>query len=150
MMLLLALLVACGGDPTPATPPPAAVPVAPATPPPEAPVGPDGPESSVVPEIASISTDKAAIEAGEKVFTTRGCPACHKFEEKLVGPPLKGVTDRRSIKWMQRMILEPDVMVKKDPVAKGLFATYMTPMSKQGVTPEEMPNLLAYIKHEGE
>lgn len=150
MLMLLALLVACGGGTPAPTPPPATPPASvPAPPPPAAPVGPDGPESIVVPEIASIPTDEASIEAGEKIFTAKGCPACHKFDEKLVGPALKGVTERRSIKWIERMITDPDVMIKTDPVAKDLYRTLMTPMSKQGVSAEEMPKLLAYIKHEG-
>ena len=47
------------------------------------------------------------------------------------------------------MIVAPDVMVKEDPQARKLFSELMTPMSKQGVTDEELPRLLAYLKSQG-
>ncbi len=112
-------------------------------------VGPDGPADLAVPALAAIPTDPASIEAGKAVFETRGCGACHQFGTKLVGPDLTGVTQRRTIPWIERMILHPSEMVRRDPVAKDLFKTYLTEMTYQGVTEEELPNLLAYIKSQG-
>jgi mono/diheme cytochrome c family protein len=153
-ILLMLGLFACGGQaPAPkveaakveAARPPAAAPAeAPA-----APVGPDGPESIAIPAIASVSTDPAAITAGEAVFAARGCGACHKFGEKLVGPDLNGVLTRRSVPWVERMVTDPEAMTRQDPVAKGLFRTLMVQMTKQGVTPEELPQLVAYIHSKG-
>jgi hypothetical protein len=40
-------------------------------------------------------------------------------------------------------------MIKRDPVAKDLFKTHMTAMPKQGITDEELPKLLAYVKSKG-
>ena len=141
------LLAACGGSQetkTPAVPPPPKAAEAPV-----APVGKDGPESIKVPVIAEVSSDPGVIVAGEAVWTAKGCAACHKFGEKLVGPDLKGLFGRRSIVWIERQISEPSIMVKQDPQAKALFATYMVEMTKQGVSDEEMPKLLAYIKAQG-
>jgi cytochrome c2 len=128
--------------------PPAAQPPKAAAPKPAAAVGPDGPESITVPANLAPSTDAAVIEKGEKLFSAKGCVACHKIGGgKLVGPDLQGVTERRSAKWIGRMILKPDVMVREDPTAKQLLATYLTPMSAQGVDPEnELPALLSYLK----
>ncbi len=107
----------------------------------------DGPASIEVPEL-TVSTLPADIQKGEQIFATKGCTACHKMGGgKLVGPDLKGVTARRSIKWIEKMILKPEVMVKEDEVAKGLLKTYMTPMANQNVLPDaELPFILAYLK----
>ena len=81
---------------------PAAAPAKAPAPAPAAVVGPDGPESIVVPPIAAIPTDAATVEAGAKVYAERGCGGCHKFGEKLVGPDLTGVFSRRSTPWVER------------------------------------------------
>lgn len=147
-MLTLLLLIACGGGSTPApsAPAPAPAPAAPAPPPPAAVVGPDGPESIAITPIAALPTDPAAIAEGEALFGSKGCGACHKFGEKVVGPDLKGVTARRTVPWLQRMIAEPELMTKQDPVAKEMYRSMMVQMSKQGVSDAEMPNLIAYLK----
>jgi hypothetical protein len=144
------LALACGGgdSPAPAASAPAAAAAVPA-PPPAVAVGPEGPASIVVPALASIPTDAASVAEGEKVFTAKGCGGCHKFGSKLVGPDLAGLTSRRPTPWIQRMISEPETMTKQDPVAKDLFRTYMVQMTKQGVSADEMPKLLAYIKSSG-
>lgn len=157
LALVLVHLVACGGGseapapaPAPAAPAPAAAPAPSASSSaPAEEVGPDGPSDLAIPTIAEISTDPALATEGEKVWNTRGCGGCHQFGAKLVGPDLVGVTQRRSIAWISRMVLHPDVMIKRDPVAKDLFKTHMTPMPKQGVTDEELPKLLAYVKSKG-
>lgn len=161
---LLALLVACGGGDKDASTPSTTAPPAPSQPaPPSQPsgtaaapaaapaetVGPEGPADIAVPEIASISTDAAVAAEGEKIWNARGCGGCHQFGAKLVGPDLVGVTGRRPLVWIERMVLHPDEMLKRDPTAKDLFKTHMTPMPKQGVTDEELPKLLAYIKSKG-
>lgn len=153
VMLVLGLLTACGGEPAapaaaPSAPKAAAPKAAAPTPPPEA-VGPDGPESIVVPALASIPTDAASVEAGTKVYNDRGCGGCHKFGEKVVGPDLKGVLTRRTVPWVERMILDPGTMVKQDPQAKELFKATMVEMPKQNVTEQEIGPLLAYIKSQG-
>lgn len=148
MLTLLLVLLACGGGsaPAPTAPPQAAAPAAPPAPPPAAAVGPDGPESIAITPIAAVSTDPAVIAEGEAVFGAKGCGACHKFGEKLVGPDLKGVTARRSVPWIQRMISEPELMTKQDPVAKDMYRSMMVQMSKQGVSADEMPKLVAFLK----
>lgn len=140
-----ALAGACGRD---EAPPPVTAPEEPAVPP-VAEVGPDGPPGLDVPEIAAIPTDPAAVARGEQVFRQRGCGACHAFGSRLVGPDLAGVTGRRTVPWLSKMILHPEEMTKQDPVARQLLQTYLVQMTYQGVTAEELPALLAYLKAEG-
>ncbi len=108
----------------------------------------DGPASIAVPANLLDAIGKADAKAGEALFISKGCKACHNLTDvKLVGPGLKGVTSRRSLPWMARMILHPEVMVKEDPEAKKLFAALMTPMANQNVQPDaELPALLAFLK----
>jgi mono/diheme cytochrome c family protein len=106
-----------------------------------------GPESIVVPAL-SISTASADVEAGKAIFGSKGCPACHKLGGgKLVGPDLKGVTARRDTRWIERMILRPDIMLQQDRTARDLQRIHVTPMVNQNVNPTtELPALLAYLK----
>lgn len=106
-------------------------------------VGPDGPDTIALP----ATLGGGDVKKGEELFTSKGCKACHNVDAtRLVGPGLQGVSGRRSEKWLARMILKPEQMVKDDPEAKKLFATYMTPMANQNVDPAaELPHLLAFL-----
>lgn len=153
MFPVLLLLAACGGSGSPSTTPepakspaPAAAPAPTPAPAPAAEVGPDGPESVPLPADLTIPTDSASVAEGEKVFAAKGCGGCHAFGSKLVGPDLTGVTERRSVKWVARMIQHPETMIKEDPVAKKLYAEAMTPMANQQVTDAEVVKLIAYLQ----
>lgn len=100
-----------------------------------------GPVSSVT--LGAL--DGAKATQGEGIFKTK-CSACHKMDERYVGPALKGVTQRRSPEWIMNMILNPAEMLQKDPTAKELLATYMTQMTFQNVTEEEARAILEYFR----
>jgi cytochrome c len=86
------------------------------------------------------------VTRGENIFEAK-CTACHKFEERYVGPPIKGVTERRTPEWIMNMILNPEEMGKKDPIANELLAEYMTQMTNQNITEDEARYLLEYFRH---
>lgn len=138
----LALLAGCGGKPadeqsassSPATPAPAAGGVLAKS------LYDDGPRAGDTP------FDATAAAAGEKLFSTKGCTACHAWGKRLTGPDLKGVTQRRTTAWMENQILHPDVMTKTDPIAHELFATYALQMPKQGLTPDEAKQVIEHLK----
>ncbi|MCM2279198.1 MAG: cytochrome c [Oligoflexia bacterium] len=90
----------------------------------------------VKPELAS---------KGSEVFQAK-CSPCHRLDERLVGPPLRGVTLRRQPEWIMNMILNPMEMTQKDPVAKELLATYLTQMTFQNVSQDEARQLLEYFR----
>ena len=147
----LAATVGCTKAPEPApsaAPAPAATDPAAAAAAPAGEVGPDGPTTIAVPAKLDELVTAADAKKGEEVWNAKGCKACHNLTDvKLVGPGLAGVTKRRSLAWMGRMILKPEVMIKEDPVAKKLFAAHMTPMGNQNVdAATDLPNLLAFLK----
>jgi len=89
--------------------------------------------------------DQALAKKGKEIFDSK-CASCHKLEEKYVGPPLKGVTQRRKPEWIMNMILNPSEMVQKDPIAKGHLAEYPTQMPFQNVSQEDARAILEYLR----
>lgn len=89
--------------------------------------------------------DAALAEEGKAIFENK-CNACHKFEERYVGPALAGLTERRNHVWIMNMIMNPEEMTKKDPIAKQLLADYMTQMVNQNVTEQDARALLEYFR----
>lgn len=108
-------------------------------------VGPRGPSSIDNGGITEIPSDPELAEKGKQLFSDNGCQACHKADQKLVGPALAGVTERREPEWLARMILHPEKMLEKDPIAKSLLAEHMTPMPNQNITPDEAKAIIAYL-----
>lgn len=94
-------------------------------------------------ELGSIDLNLAA--KGKEVFNAK-CSACHKISKRVVGPALKGVTDRRTPEWIMNMILNPEEMVAKDPQAKQLLAEYLAPMANQNLTTDEARQILEYLR----
>jgi len=89
--------------------------------------------------------DESLSAKGKEVFETK-CSACHKFEEKYVGPALKGVTQKREPEWIMNMILNPQEMTQKDPVAQELFAEHLVQMTSQNVTQDDARAILEYMR----
>ncbi|MCF7824929.1 MAG: c-type cytochrome [Candidatus Marinimicrobia bacterium] len=89
--------------------------------------------------------DARQAERGQAVFTEK-CIACHKIDERLVGPPLRGVVDRRSPAFILNMILNPDEMVKKHPEIQKMLAQYYVPMTFQDVTEADARAILEYLR----
>ncbi|PKA15854.1 c-type cytochrome [Leptospira haakeii] len=89
--------------------------------------------------------DEGMAQKGKQNFETK-CSACHKFEEKVVGPALKGVTERRTPEWIMNMILNPIEMTQKDPIAQELLAEHLTQMTFQNVQESEAREILEYLR----
>lgn len=96
--------------------------------------------------ITSIPTgDPELIAHGEYLFESRTCSECHSMDRPRRGPPLGGVTEKRTPQWLARMIMHPERMVRLDPVARAQLSEYMCMMPDLGVTPDETRALLAYL-----
>lgn len=93
-------------------------------------------------DVASL--DAARAMKGAELFPVK-CSACHKLDEKYIGPALAGVTKRRQPEWICNMILNPENMIQQDPTAKALLAQYIAPMANQHLTREEAESILAYF-----
>jgi mono/diheme cytochrome c family protein len=89
--------------------------------------------------------DEKLAEEGKVEFKAK-CSACHKISKRFVGPALVGVTERRSPEWIMNMILNPEVMVAEDPIAKQLLAEYSAPMANQNLTEQEARAILEYFR----
>ncbi len=79
------------------------------------------------------------------------CAACHTIGKgKLIGPDLKGVTERMDEKWIYNFIRSSQTMVKNgDPDAVKLFNEYnKVPMpDHKNFTDAQIKGLLEYIKN---
>jgi len=92
----------------------------------------------------AINAEMAA--AGEAKFQAI-CTACHMAEKRMIGPALKGVYERRSPEWVMNMIINPDGMLKEDPIAKALLKEYNNAiMLNQNLTEEETRNVAEYLR----
>ncbi|MTI33490.1 c-type cytochrome [Xanthovirga aplysinae] len=94
-------------------------------------------------DLAPLNEEMAS--EGKNLFAQK-CTACHKIGEKYIGPDLTGVTQRRSPEWIMNMILNPEVMIKEDPIAKNLFNEFSAPMTNQKLTEEEARKILEYFR----
>jgi len=93
----------------------------------------------------SQEVDLNLAKKGEELFNIK-CSACHKLEERYVGPPLKGITKRRTPEWIMNMILNPEEMTKKDPIAQKLLEEYLTQMVAQVKDTSEARAILEYFR----
>ncbi len=89
--------------------------------------------------------DPALAEAGEAAFTQK-CSACHKVEERYVGPRLGTVLSRRRPEFVMNMVLNANEMVKRHPVVKELLGQFYTPMPVQVTDPDEARAILEYLR----
>lgn len=89
--------------------------------------------------------DKALADKGKAVFEAK-CTACHKMDTLYVGPALGEVTTRRTGAFIMNMILNPQEMVERHPVAKQLLAERMTFMANQNLTVDEARAVLEYLR----
>tara|TARA_B100000378_G_scaffold278724_1_gene283102 strand:- start:1879 stop:2379 length:501 start_codon:yes stop_codon:yes gene_type:complete len=90
--------------------------------------------------------DQAMAAKGKAIFDSK-CMACHKPDKKFIGPAPKGVLDRRSPEWVMNMMLNPQEMILKDPIAKQLLIEHNgSPMANQNLTEEEARQILEYFR----
>jgi mono/diheme cytochrome c family protein len=98
-----------------------------------------------------ISTEPAAISAGESLFNAN-CKACHRVNQKLVGPPLAGVDERApSIDWIKRFVKNSSAVIGSgDEYAVKLYNEYnKTQMTAfTSLKDDDIMNILAYVKAE--
>ena len=89
--------------------------------------------------------DTKLADSGRKVFEAK-CSMCHKMDTTYVGPALGEVTTRRTPAFIMNMILNPQEMVERHPIAKQLLAERMTFMANQQLTAPEARAVVEYLR----
>jgi mono/diheme cytochrome c family protein len=94
-----------------------------------------------------IPTDPALISSGETLFK-QNCASCHKVQEKLIGPALKNVYDRREIPWIISFVRNSQKLIADgDPIANDLYEEYgQVVMTSFDFADEEVLSIMAYVK----
>jgi mono/diheme cytochrome c family protein len=90
------------------------------------------------------TVDMELAQKGKEILELK-CSACHKVNERYIGPALGDVLDRRSPTYVMNMILNPGGMTKNHPEAKKLLQEYMSPMPNQGLSQEEARAIVEFI-----
>ena len=94
----------------------------------------------------SAAVNQEIVAHGADVYK-KMCTACHRTDRKFVGPAPTGILKRRSPEWVMNMILNPEQMVKEDPLAKELLIEFNgSPMANQGLTEEDARAVLEYFR----
>lgn len=102
-----------------------------------------GPVTSL--DLPLVVNQEMAAE-GKNIYE-KMCTACHKTEKKFIGPSPKGILARRTPEWVMNMILNPEQMVKEDPLAKDLLIEFNgSPMANQNLTKDEARAVLEYFR----
>jgi len=102
-----------------------------------------GPITSVT---LAAEPDAEMAALGKDVYE-KMCTACHKPDKNFIGPAPKGIMERRSPEWTMNMILNPEEMIQKDPIAKALLMEFNgAPMANQNLTEEQARQVLEYFR----
>ncbi|WP_166962711.1 c-type cytochrome [Yeosuana marina] len=90
--------------------------------------------------------DQNLAKNGEAIFK-KMCTACHRPDKKFIGPAPKGILKTRTPEWIMNMILNPEEMLRKDPLAKELLAEFnYAPMIKQDISESDARAILEYYR----
>jgi len=98
----------------------------------------------------NLSAQEADVANGEKLFKST-CAACHRLDKKLVGPALKGVSDRRDQDWLISWIKDSPGMIKSgDKLAIQVFEenNKLPMIANPQLSDQDIIDILAYTKGE--
>ena len=93
--------------------------------------------------------DAAAIAAGDALFKNN-CAQCHAVNEKVVGPALKGITQRRPVSWLIPWIKNSSKLVASgDEYAVKIYNEYQKQqMPSFALSDKEITSILAWVTAE--
>jgi len=96
----------------------------------------------------AVPTDAETIAKGEQLFNEWACNTCHRVDQKLVGPALQGVYDRRSLDWIYAFIQNSQkVIASGDAQAVALYNEYnQLQMPSHDLEDEQILAILAYVR----
>ena len=96
----------------------------------------------------TVEVNPGLADFGAKAFEKRACTTCHAIGQRKQGPDLTGVAYRRTEAWMTKQIMDPEWMVKNDPLSRKLMAEYALQMANQKVPEQEVKALIHFLTRE--
>lgn len=93
--------------------------------------------------------DKPNAEEGKKLYEANNCGSCHALDKKVIGPALRGVSDRRSEEWLKQWIKNNKKFRESgDADANALFKEYGGAAMNifENLSDAQIVNILEYIK----
>jgi mono/diheme cytochrome c family protein len=96
-------------------------------------------------EVVLGEPDEQVAREGEEIFQFN-CEACHRMEQRFVGPPLGDVMDRRSPAFVMNFILNPEQMARQHPEGQKLLAEYPLVMPFQNISEDQARAILEYLR----
>jgi len=96
----------------------------------------------------AVPTDEAIIAQGEQLWGEYVCNTCHKVNEKLVGPAMAGVYDRRELDWIYSWVKNSTRLIQSgDEQAVALYNEYnQLQMPSYDLSDDQILSILAYIR----
>ena len=105
--------------------------------------------SSLTSVFSQETVDSLAVQKGEQIYKAN-CTSCHMMTDKaLIGPGLKGVTDRRNKAWLKKWInSSSDFIASGDADAIALYEEYnKVAMPSYYFEDADFEALFAYLKN---
>ena len=88
----------------------------------------------------------ALSEQGKGIYNSN-CTACHMANQRMIGPALSGVYERRSPEWVLNLLLNTDEMLKKDPITIALLKEHNNAiMNNQNLSEDEAKAVAEYLR----
>lgn len=106
--------------------------------------------AEAAPAEAGAAPSKGDASAGAAIFKQK-CTSCHAIGRAVVGPALKGMSERHDEAWLIKWIRNSQALVASgDPAAVKVFEEYnkvvMTPFPE--LTDTDIINIIAYVQAE--
>jgi cytochrome c551/c552 len=89
-------------------------------------------------------------EKGKRLFQER-CAACHKLHQKLIGPALSGIGQRREKEWFAKFVVNSQALIQAgDKAAVEVYEAYNKQVMPPNpdFSPEDIEALWAYLNAE--
>jgi len=96
--------------------------------------------------ISSSFAQQGDATKGKQLFNAN-CAACHRLDKRLVGPALKGISEKRSRKWLHSWIKDNIALrVSGDADAKAIFKEFnkIPMMQFPQLSSQDVDDIIAY------
>ncbi|MCB9263287.1 MAG: c-type cytochrome [Flavobacteriales bacterium] len=96
-----------------------------------------------------MEVSEATVKAGEDLFKNK-CKACHALDNKMVGPALKGVTERRSVEWLLKWVKNNEELRKSgDADANAIYKEFngVAMNAFPDLTDDQIKSILMYTEN---